>query len=343
MTKRMLAARDEAEQLLIWDSQAAAAPPFAEHTPLFADEGIRLVGAGAVWGPTAAAQEPNIVGVGLREKVTAGHRTGVPSIAVYVVQKEPVFAVSGPAVPKEIDGVPTDVVETGGFMPFSPRLRLRPTVSGASIGHRAGTLGSLGFFARRGSSRQLYLVSCNHVLARTNRAHKNDAVLQPAPYDGADPDHDQVGCLDDWEKLYFDAPNRIDAAFAEIANAAEIYSPGVYNVGDLDPRPLDPAEHLPVLKSGRTSQVTHGEVTDLMNTLLIPYGSRKAIMREQVIVEATTKGQRFSKPGDSGALVLEEGTLRPVGMICGGSRRFRYTIANRITNVLDDLGVSFWQ
>lgn len=343
MTKRMQAARDEAEQLLIWDSQAAAAPPWAEHAPLLAGEGIRLVGAGWAWGPTATAQEPNIVGVGLREKVTDGHPTGIPSIAVYVVQKEPIFAVSGPAVPKEIDGVPTDVVETGGFMPFSPRLRLRPTVSGASIGHSAGTLGSLGFFAQRGSSRQLYLVSCNHVLARTNRAHKNDAVLQPAPYDGADPDRDQVGRLDDWEELYFDAPNRIDAALAEIADAKEIYSPGVYNVGDLDPRPLDPAEHLPVLKSGRTSQVTHGEVTDPINTLVIPYGSRKAIMREQVIVEATTKGQRFSKPGDSGALVLEEGTLRPVGMICGGSRRFRYTIANRITNVLDDLGVSFWR
>jgi hypothetical protein len=59
-----------------------------------------------------------------------------------------------------------------------------------------------------------------------------------------------------------------------------------------------------------------------------------------MIIEPAQGEQHFSEPGDSGSLVVEAGSRRPVGMICGGSVRLRYSVANRITNVLDGLGVS---
>jgi hypothetical protein len=55
----------------------------------------------------------------------------------------------------------------------------------------------------------------------------------------------------------------------------------------------------------------------------------------QIIVKGLN-GSSFSNSGDSGSLILERGTNRPVGLLFAGSAS--YTIANHISQVLAQLG-----
>src|SRR3954454_2021577 len=78
----------------------------------------------------------NIVGVGVTERMTSGHPTGEPAVAVYVIRKATLNEVDGSAVvPREYDGVPTDVIESGEFVASTGRGRYRPASSGVSVGH----------------------------------------------------------------------------------------------------------------------------------------------------------------------------------------------------------------
>ncbi len=52
---------------------------------------------------------PGVTGVDIGNKLVAGHDTGTPAIRVYVSQKKDVP--SDQTIPKEVDGVPTDVIE----------------------------------------------------------------------------------------------------------------------------------------------------------------------------------------------------------------------------------------
>ncbi|MGH7500754.1 MAG: hypothetical protein ACREL7_03255 [Longimicrobiales bacterium] len=52
---------------------------------------------------------PGVIGVGVGEKRTAGRKTGVLAIQVFVRRKRDVAG--SDAVPAELDGVPTDVIE----------------------------------------------------------------------------------------------------------------------------------------------------------------------------------------------------------------------------------------
>lgn len=54
---------------------------------------------------------PNVVAVGIGRKVTCGEKSERLALRVYVTDKVDVSDES--AVPAEIDGVPTDVVEVG--------------------------------------------------------------------------------------------------------------------------------------------------------------------------------------------------------------------------------------
>lgn len=55
---------------------------------------------------------PGVVGVDIDEKETAGRRTGIPALVVYVSRKLPPEEVpEGQLIPTEIEGVRTDVRE----------------------------------------------------------------------------------------------------------------------------------------------------------------------------------------------------------------------------------------
>jgi hypothetical protein len=151
--------------------------------------------------------KPNVVGVAVGLK----NQVGEPSVVVLVQQKLPLAALSADAmVPKELDGVRTDVVEVGYLRAYqSPRDRFRPEIPcGVSIGHYKITAGTLGVIVTDTQTGEKLILSNNHVLANSNNALVGDAILQPGPADGGQNPGDMVARLERFIPLrYVDDPD----------------------------------------------------------------------------------------------------------------------------------------
>ena len=135
-----------------------------------------------------------------RLQIAGQELTDEPSVVVSVTRKQPVDTLARGPVPPEVDGVPTDVVETGRIVAHNVnrRIRQRSLRPGLSIGHPAGSAGTLGAFVLKEG--QLYLLGNNHVMARLNQAQIGDPILQPGPSDGGTL-FDQVAHLADFVPL----------------------------------------------------------------------------------------------------------------------------------------------
>jgi hypothetical protein len=160
----------------------------------------------------------NVVGVGVGYKYAAGTSTGELAVLVSVAEKQPLSALAAAdRVPRSIDGIPTDVVETGRLeaqatllAPSPQRIhvgqqaptdRLRPARPGISVGHHRVTAGTLGCLVERGG--EFYILSNNHVLANSNDARVGDAIWQPGRADGGGQD-DVLGILAEFVPIAFD-------------------------------------------------------------------------------------------------------------------------------------------
>lgn len=307
----------------------------------------------------------NVVGVGLGYKLSQGVETGELSIIISVTHKVHRSALAAiDLVPRELDGVRTDVVETGVLRAFQlgPRDRWRPVVPpGVSVGHHRITAGTFGCLVRRGG--ELYILSNNHVLADVNDGREGDAVLQPGPADGGTAD-DRVATLDDYVPLDFgtappDCPaaewsarllNFVAAAFGSTHQVQAVkQTAGVNRVDAALARPLSPElvsnEILyigaptgvgtatlgtEVQKTGRTTDHTQGTVTQIEATLRIDYEGRTALFTGQLVAGA------MSQPGDSGSAVLDMDG-RVVGLLFAGSDVA--TVINPIHEVFSALDV----
>lgn len=89
----------------------------------------------------------NVIGVGIGFKQVAGEKTDEISIVADVIRKVPESELAEQdIIPKEVDGVKTDVIETGriNIVIYNPIDRFRPAPGGISIGHKDITAGTLG-------------------------------------------------------------------------------------------------------------------------------------------------------------------------------------------------------
>lgn len=227
--------------------------------------------------------------------------------------------------------------------------QLRPVPLGTSGGNEldasrtfccGGTLGAL----VRDADGTHYVLSNNHVLARTNSASPGEAVIQPGLIDVAcRPDPGQrVGTLSRFVPILFDgAPNRVDAAIAATLSGAVDPGGAILDIGTPAPEVVAPALGMAVQKSGRTTGHTFGSIEAISVTVDVAYGKRcgqgRQIARfvDQILV---TPGS-FSAGGDSGSLVLEAGAAAPraVGLLFAGGDA--HTLANPIADVLTSLCV----
>ncbi|GAB4513192.1 MAG: hypothetical protein OHK0046_13750 [Anaerolineae bacterium] len=143
---------------------------------------------------------PNVVGVAVGYKESNGVLTTEPSLVVLVQQKKPLAGLTEEQqVPREINGVPTDVREVGYIQAqqTDPRSRFRPIIpSGVSIGHYKVTAGTLGAMVRDRTTGERLLLSNNHVLANSNEAMQGDDILQPGATDGGQRPSDVVAKLE---------------------------------------------------------------------------------------------------------------------------------------------------
>ncbi len=239
-------------------------------------------------------------------------------------------------LPLEIDGVTTQVEVTGQIVAqHDPQARNRPANVGDSIGHPDVTAGTIAALVTDGTD--WYLLSNNHVLADENAATIGDPVLQPGAVDGGSVGSDEIGTLADYEPLSFCGifclNNRMDAAISRVLDLSDV-DVGTW-CGWIHSTSVTAASvGQQVKKCGRTTGATSGEVTEINATIDVLYGSgRVARFANQIVTTDMSSG------GDSGSLIVEQGTNRPVALLfAGGDTR---TIASPIQPILDEFGIRF--
>jgi len=94
----------------------------------------------------------NVVAAGKGSKTVNDVDTGREAVVVCVSKKEPLDKLKKEdIVPKEVDGIETDVVETGEIkaLGLDRTDRHRPAPGGVSIGHQSGATGTFGMVVRR--------------------------------------------------------------------------------------------------------------------------------------------------------------------------------------------------
>ncbi len=296
----------------------------------------------------------NVIACGIGFKVRDQQIVGIPSIVISVVHKEPRSTLpDSEVIPRFLQGVPTDVVETGLIteLDIDRRAPIRPVQPGVSIGHRDGTAGTLGCIVRRGE--QAFLLGNNHVLSLLNAGRPGDPILQPGPGDGgtlesaigelaayvpinfqepasatlsgaAAPRSRQSGSLLLLLRGLFERPqqsapapaaappeNRMDAALVRPYGHIAL-DPGLVGLGGAPTGVADAALGMKVFKSGRSSGVTEGYITQVDVTVNVQYGPRTARFVNQIILTP------LSQKGDSGALLVTK-QRQAVGLLFSGS------------------------
>jgi hypothetical protein len=214
------------------------------------------------------------------------------------------------------------------------RQRHRPIPGGVSISPlRVAYVGTLGCYLRRPrlDAHETLVLSNNHVLADIDRLPPGTPIVQPGaevPPFVTNPD-DVFSVLRSAIPIRFpedpNSPvvNRFDAAIAAVTDEGHIQTGVLLNVPRYDPaRVVAAYPGMRVVKSGRTTGVTRGIVTDVaVDGVEVNYGTpnapRIAVFDGCIEIEGEG-GQSFSMPGDSGAVVLEEETGHPSALLFAG-------------------------
>jgi hypothetical protein len=287
---------------------------------------------------TDTAGRENIVGFAVGLRYASNSLTGHLAVKVFVRDKLPLDRVAPSArVPTQIAGFPTDVEAIGEIILHSYAQRYpRPVPCGVSISNvdlaGSGTLGCLVVL----NNGKLCILSNNHVLANENAAQLGDAIIQPGNAEPVDAPDQVIGALENFIPIQATG-NLVDAAVALTSFA--MVSPKHVSY-QLTPAPVVPTIGMTVVKDGRTTQSTVGMVTDLHVNISVGYEPfpAGAEMRDQVGIRGIQDA--FSKPGDSGSLIVTAGTKQPVALLFAGSNDNSVTFGNPIQAVMAALGIN---
>lgn len=314
----------------------------------------------------------NVVGVGIGYKNNGVGSAGGPAYIVYVEKKvHPSDLARSHVVPKQVDGLETEVVEIGvvKMLDVARTSRIRPCQPGISVGHYQSTAGTLGAIVRDKTTKELMVLSNNHVLANGSsiqdiRAKVGDPILQPGPYDGGAM-KDRIGVLQRYVPLFknvarsdcpvamavatgstkvlnlvkrdyevrfyknYAAENTVDCAVAKI-DAADMVNSAVLEIGEVKGLAnVEPGQM--VRKSGRTTGLTGGVIKSIGTTLQVEMREDEKIwFSDQIVADLP------SQPGDSGALIVNE-NHNAVGLLFAGSDKL--TVFNHINHVFERLNI----
>jgi hypothetical protein len=109
---------------------------------------------------------------------------------------------------------------------------------------------------------------------------------------------------------------------------------------ELDPSWTDPHEGMQVIKEGRTSALTNGTIQKVGMDVVVGYGRNGtapyAHFLDGVIIGSDGTGP-FSDFGDSGSLVMEAATKKPVALLLAGDGTVTY--ANAIGDVVSAMKI----
>jgi hypothetical protein len=210
-----------------------------------------------------------------------------------------------------------------------------------------GTIGSL---VSRGG--KLYILSNNHVLARSDLAAVGEDIIQPGLVGNNCTAMGTVtaAALSQFFHLEDDPRPNVDAALAEIVPGAvdplgTVVQLGGTAVGDEPtegtPNPgsgVAPTIGRKVAKSGAATGLTCGTILSISTTIYVEY--QKGCNTGSTYVcdftdQITIADLGFSAQGDSGSLVVTQDTADPVGLLFAGTSTD--TVASPVSVVMQQL------
>ena len=224
-----------------------------------------------------------------------------------------------------------------------------------------GTLGAL--IQNTGGTQ--YILSCNHVLARSDQASVGEMIVQPGLIDNnCTPNGDgsgttPVGVLTTWVPLSASTTN-VDAAIAQVNSGAVSPTGAIMELGTLQGSTLSAAPPgisstggkgesgsigMSVAKSGRTTGLTCANITAVNLSVQVGYFKNceetQPYLTKTFTNQISIEGNDFSDAGDSGSLVVDAADAEPVGLFFAGGETntgVSEGVANPAPTVLAELG-----
>jgi hypothetical protein len=210
-------------------------------------------------------------------------------------------------------------------------------VSGGNVDDHSNAFccsGTLGALITDGTTQ--YILSNNHVLARSDQAVAGEDVSQPGLIDNGCRVATLVG------DFFGAAPlgSNVDAAVATLRSGTMDSTGFIEDIGVPSSSIVNPSVGLSVAKSGRTTGFTTGTIGSINTSVSVQYqrgcnsGKKFTVSyTNQVVINSST----FSAGGDSGSLIVtNNASHNPVALLFAGSSSS--TIGNPIGLVLTRLG-----
>jgi hypothetical protein len=287
--------------------------------------------------------EVHATGVGVRAGVD-DPKEGDFVIKVYVFDTGARAQVAHPLLSREYQGVEVDTevlpvqralprtrraptkTAPSATVPADHRKPYNPVPGGVEIGPLAGSfVGTLGCYVRRGSNDDgpLFVLSNNHVLADVNRFPVGKQFTEPF---SANPAR-VLAALSDFEPILFPGPNSqprnvIDAAIAGVTGPLNAVTGQILGIKKYTPQLLAPRPGMKVTKAGRTTGVTKGTIRAIrVRGVQVNYGTLQnpvIATFDNAITVTGAGGAAFSGPGDSGSVILDQDSGRPVALLFAG-------------------------
>ena len=266
--------------------------------------------------------KPGILGTG-----TALGANGSRHVMIFAATRS-----DSAGVPSSIDGVPTEVRVIGhvhAYDVYTGAYR-SPVPCGVSVGNsRENSSGTIACIVVKHGIR--YILSNNHVLARSNDAVIGEPIVQPGRADNNGQPTGQIGVLSAYKKVSFTGDNLFDAAVARLTvqnsyDEADQFSPSH--------APETAEVGMAVEKVGRTTGLTTGTIAATDVTLKVDYDNgQTATFVNQIYIPGAT----FLQAGDSGSLLVSQDGNHPVGLCFAGGSDGAF--ANPIGPILSYFGV----
>jgi hypothetical protein len=189
-----------------------------------------------------------------------------------------------------------------------------PVQPGYSISHVEASAGTIGAVVKKG--KQLHLLSNSHVLALSGTAKKGDSIIYPGDLDGGAAPDDVIATLSGFKEfeLGTEFVNRVDCAIARPKpERLQDLLAEIKGIG-LPKGTIKPKRGMKVIKVGRTTGKTTGEIRDVNFRFVLTYDEVGEVgFIDQVLCT------RYTKPGDSGSLVLDGKSGKAVGLHFAGA------------------------
>jgi hypothetical protein len=231
----------------------------------------------------------------------------------------------------------------------------------------SGTLGAL----VEGAGKRQYLLSNNHVLAKSDHASVGDTIVRPGLIDnnctplghsassGQASSVAPVAQLTGWLPLRSKLTNA-DAAIAQVVSRSVDLSGSILELGAKQPdgtlaaappgvsstggRGESATLNLKVAKSGRTTGLTCGGVSAIDLDVKVDYfldcAETRPYLTKTFTHQLAISGNQFSDAGDSGALVVDAANAEPVGLYFAGGTDIlgvSQAVANPAPDLLNEL------